>query len=84
MVAFFTLEFTHPAPEVIEVEYKHVTCSVCGSILLIESAGLASVLRETPSLLISLVRPKVSLLGNQSLIIWFRPRSQDGVLDVSG
>lgn len=30
METFFVLEFTHLGPEVIDVNYKHVKCSVCG------------------------------------------------------
>ena len=31
METFLVLDFTHLGPEVIDVKYKHVECSVCGT-----------------------------------------------------
>jgi hypothetical protein len=67
MKTFFALEFTHPAPEVIEVEYKHAKCGVCG-IYPVDRVGGTGVRFARKSELADFSRTAQGILARQSVV----------------
>lgn len=67
MPAFFTLEFTHPAPKVTAVEYKHVSCKACGTFP-VDRVGGTAVRFTKKSEIADFSRTAQGVLARQSVI----------------
>lgn len=74
---FSVLEFTHPSPEVVDVRYKHVKCSVCG-IRPVARVGGTGVRFAEKSELADFSRTAQGILVRQSVVDHLREARTSG------